>query len=241
VRSTGETRRILPECAAKYPEIISGKAPCASARPSSSTTSVLLGSLERERAKVLVLQHYLDGQAEQFWLSMKPDVKATYATASEALKRRFPERRVRLLDEPEEDDGLLAKEQAVSTMNDLVRGTMLCKEYADKANDLYTILGEEYSRRLANRFVDGIHDPALRDLVASQFDNNSAFPGALQAFWKCTTARRRIELAQQPKKEEALEKKPQGHVIDEGATGVLTETRNMVYQVGELFKELISG
>ena len=44
-------------------------------------------------------------------------------------------------------------------MHSLKQGAMSSDEYIDKFNDLFAILGEEYSMILATKFMDGICDP----------------------------------------------------------------------------------
>ena len=71
-------------------------------------------------------------------------------------------------------------------MHSLEQGALLSNEYIDKSNDLFTVLGEEYSMMLATKFMDGIRDPMTRVMVDSQVDEPYALPMVLRAFSKST-------------------------------------------------------
>ena len=52
-------------------------------------------------------------------------------------------------------------------MHSLEQGALSSDEYIDKSNDLFVVLGEEYSMVLAIKFMDGIRDPMTRVMVDS--------------------------------------------------------------------------
>ena len=175
------------------------------------------------RMKALTIQGYLEGPALQFWLSLPAATKATYDAAAGALRQRFS-------DELDDDEEFSNEEQAVIDMNNLTQGAMGSKEYADKAKNLYTVLGNDYSRVLANKFVDGIKEPTMRALVDAQIDGRGLFPEVLKAFRRCTKSIRRSEAMNQPK---AVLKKE-----DDKENRTDSAMEKMVFQVGELIKEL---
>ena len=166
----------------------------------------------RERARGLTLQSYLDGPARQYWFSLKADVRASYTETAAALRLRFPDEN--------EADGESARDQAIADLTNLEQGVLTSKEYADKAGQLFTLLGGDYSRILASKFVGGIQDLNLRVLVDSQFEGVYLFPDALKAFRRCTRIMRQRETQKKEVKENT------------------TETMIPVYQVAELIKTL---
>lgn len=176
-----------------------------------------------ERMKALTIQGYLEGPALQFWLSLAATTKATYEAAAGALRQRFS-------DELDDDEEFSNEEQAVIDMNNLTKGAMGSKEYADKAKDLYAVVGNDYSRVLANKFIDGIKEPTMRALVDAQINGRGLFPEVLKAFRCCTKSIRRSEAMSQPKM--VLKKED----VNENRTDSAME--KMVFQVGELIKEL---
>ena len=85
----------------------------------------------------------------------------------------------------------MAKARAVAEMCSLNQGAMSSDEYIDKSNDLFAILGEEYSMVLATKFMDGIRDPTTRVIVDSQVDEPYTLLAVLRAFLKSTKSIRR--------------------------------------------------
>jgi len=116
---------------------------------------------QKEKAKVVVLQGRLDGKAKQFWLSLRAEKKATFNTASEALKSKFPDR----VDDHQE---WVIKSKAISDLNNLAQGSMTGDKYAEKAKEIFNILGDEYSRVLATKFMDGLADDAIQVIIDNE-------------------------------------------------------------------------
>ena len=203
------------------------KPPCFSGEANTINVEDFLGALElsfpsldrqfadgllRERARGLTLQSNLDGPARQYWFSLKADVRASYTETAAALRLRFPDEN--------EADGESARDQAIADLTNLEQGALTSKEYADKAGQLFTLLGGDYSRILASKFVGGIQDLNLRVLVDSQFEGVYLFPDALKAFRRCMRIMRQRETQKKEVKEN------------------IAETMIPVYQVAELIKTL---
>ena len=153
--------------------------------------SQVLDPGRRETAKVLALQSHLEGKAKAFLIALRPTSKTTYALAAAALCQRFlvrPEAR---------GDEWASKAQAVAEMHSLEQGALSSEEYIDKSNDLFAVLGEEYSMVLATKFMDGIRDPMTRVMVDSQVDKPYALPAVLRVFSKSTKSICRQELINQ--------------------------------------------
>lgn len=174
-----------------------------------------------ERAKVLTLQSHLIGKAKQFWVSLRASQKATYELAATALRTRFPVRDART--------GLSQKSQAIAEMNSLKQGVSPCDDYAEKAGDLYAILGDDFSEELAIKFVDGIDDENIKGNIDALIDNYT-FQAVVTAFDKCTKSRRRKEMAKITRQ---AEKKVMPTDV---ALESLKANQQMVNQVAELVK-----
>jgi len=50
-------------------------------------------------------------------------------------------------------------------MNILTQGSLTSEQYVEKANDLYAMLGYEYSLVLATKFVDRIVDDTTKIMI----------------------------------------------------------------------------
>ena len=111
---------------------------------------------------------------------------------------------------------------------------MSSDEYIDKSNDLFSILGEEYSMVLATKFMDGIRDPTTRVMVDSQVDEPYALPAVLRAFSKSTKSIRRQEMMSQKVDERRGNKMDAADIMMEA----MKNNQQMVCHVGELIKEL---
>ena len=126
-------------------------------------------------------------------------------------------------------------------MHSLEQGVLSSDEYIDKSNDLFAILGEEYSMVLATKFMDGIRDPMTRVMVDSQVDEPYALPAVLRAFSKSTKSIRQQELMSQQVDERRGNKLDAADVMMEAMrnnTEAIRNSQQLVYQVGELIKEL---
>ena len=182
---------------------------------------------QKEQAKVVILQGHLDGKAKQFWLSLRSDKKATFELASQALKRRFPTYEDSLGDWEE-------KVKAVSEMNMLMQGSLTSAQYVEKANDLFNVLGEEYSLVLATKFVDGIIDDNTKLTVDAQLDEAYNFPDVIKAYEKCTKfLRRREMMKQRPEPIKDSSKTEQEMMVE-----AMKQNSQMVFQIGEVLKGL---
>ena len=111
---------------------------------------------------------------------------------------------------------------------------MSSDEYIDKSNDLFAILGEEYSMVLATKFMYGIRDPTARGMVDSQVDEPYALPAVLRSFSKSTKSIRRHEMMSQQVDERRGNKMDAGDIMMEA----MKNNQQMVCQVGEVNKEL---
>lgn len=68
----------------------------------------------------------------------------------------------------------------------------------EKANEIFTVLGEEYSISLATtKYVDGLLDDHTKLMTDSRFDEAYKFPEVVKAYAKCTKSRHRTEMASQ--------------------------------------------
>ncbi|KAF8437380.1 hypothetical protein BGX38DRAFT_1283431, partial [Terfezia claveryi] len=66
----------------------------------------------KEKAKILTLQKYLDGEVKQFWGTLKADKKATFEIAANVLEQRF--------NHPVDDfDEWAQRSQAIGDLNNL--------------------------------------------------------------------------------------------------------------------------
>jgi len=184
--------------------------------------------IKRERAKVLTLQGHLEGKARQFWLSLRAEKKATFLTASEALKSKFPER----VDDYRE---WAIKYKAISDLNNLVQGSMTVDKYAEKAKEIFNVLGDEYSRVLATKFMDGLADDAIQVTIDNEMTEDSKFPEMMTIYERCTKTRRRREMAfQQPE----LKQKEPAKSEQEMMLEMIKNNSQMVLQIGEMLKGL---
>ena len=105
-----------------------------------------VGAANSGFVRVLALQNLLDGKAQQYWRSLRADRKATYVLVSAALRQKSP------VDNTNE---WTTRVWAVAEMEKLVQGDTT-SEYAEKAQELFAALGDEYSLMLATRFMSGL-------------------------------------------------------------------------------------
>jgi len=181
---------------------------------------------QKETAKVVILQGHLDGKAKQFWLSLRSDKKVTFELASQALKRKFPTYEDDLGDWEE-------KVKAVSEMNMLMQGSLTSAQYVEKANNLFNVLGEEYSLVLATKFVDGIIDDNTKLTVDAQLDGAYNFPDMIKAYEKYTKFLRHREMMKQ-RPEPIKDSKTEQEMMVEA----MKQNSQMVLQIGEMLKGL---
>jgi len=191
--------------------------------------------VKRERVNVLALQVHLDGKAKQSWLFLQSDKKATFELASQALKWKFLMHENNLGDWKE-------KVKAVSEMNILIQGSLISAQYVRKANDLFNILGEEYSLVLATKFVDGIIDDNTKLMVDAQLDGAYNFPDVIKAYEKCTKFFHCREMTRQrPEPIKDLSAKTETEMMVEAMkqnSQAMKQNSQMVLQIGEMLKGL---
>lgn len=120
---------------------------------------------KKERAKVLALQSHLEGEAKQFWVTLKADKKASFEAASNALKQRFQVQNTGLEEWAE-------KAQAISNLNNLSQGGLSGEKYVERASRIFAVLGEEYSSVIATKFVDGLLDDTTRIMIDAQVETH---------------------------------------------------------------------
>lgn len=82
------------------------------------------------------------------------------------------------------------KAGALAEMDALTQGDLTSEEYhIDKANDLFALLGENQSRALATKFMDGIRDTGVQSAVHSQVEEPYNVPDLLKIFDKSLPSR----------------------------------------------------
>ena len=173
-----------------------------------------------DQYKVIILHRHLIGRARQFWMELAPGHKETYDLAAAALRRRFPKPSHTTV-------SWNSRTKAITEMNILSQGNMTTEEYMEKANELYTVLGEDHAISLATRFVDGINDRTVQIQVDTQMRGEyTPFAAVIQAYSYSTTTIRRQEVARK-KQETHAEPKQQ-------------DLQQVIYQFGELMKGLVS-
>jgi len=107
-------------------------------------------------------------------------------------------------------------------------------KYAEKAKKIFNILGDEYSRVLAIKFMDGLADDAIQVIIDNEMTEGSKFSKMMTIYERCTKTHRRREIAFQ---QSELKKEP----AKSGQEMMLEMMKNnfqMVLQVREMLKEL---
>ena len=143
---------------------------------------------KRERAKILVLQNHLDGKARHYWTLLAREKKDTFAHAAAALRERFP---------VTSNTAGAARMRAMTEVNGLTQGDMTSEEYVTKAEELFAVLGNDYSEVLATKFLDGLSDQVLQYTVYAQAAEPLAFSDVIRVFLKCARPVRAREALQQ--------------------------------------------
>ena len=127
------------------------------------------------------------------------------------------------------------KYKAISDLNNLVQGSMTVDKYAEKAKEIFNVLGDEYSRVLATKFMDGLADDAIQVTIDNEMTEDSKFPEMMTIYERCTKTRRRREMAfQQPE----LKQKEPAKSEQEMMLEMIKNNSQMVLQIGEMLKGL---
>lgn len=197
------------------------------------------------RIKLLMLQSHLEGKANKWWFQQaRADQKTTYEVGAAALRVWFPDTSV---SEQARELG-----RAWSEFNVLKQGGSSPEKYAEKVEELHTILGDDFQHLLCMKFLDGIDDKGTRRTVDSLVEEPYTLTTVLAAWRKTTKSDNRtdiypiqveienkmkyndIEILQDPfeKMMKATEKKMAAMYLD-SKTKILKQVKEYVNQARE--------